>query len=390
MRGSRFLAEAEALLAVRVHGWRAAAPRFAALPPPDGGPSAAELLRAGQGPGLDLALPVRRAGGLSRAEAERIVVATARFGDGPLPAPPFQELPGLRFLLLADRDLAVPGWETVRVPAARSRPGARHAARPHPRRRAARRPGARGRGLAVRRAGAAPRRQPRTPCSRRWLVPQAFALCRHPRARGWREAVEDGLLAGAAPGPLVALAEACEAAGLADGRACDTRAVWRRHGDPGVAALMDAWAARAVRPRPPTPPSPRSSAEPAAPAAPRILPAALGGLDDGLLLRRRPLAGAAAAPGPAARRRPGGCRSPSSTPRNSPPPPRPSCAAASSPSSWPSTCPDRYDVAWTSDVEGTRDRVVVVLKGVLQTRRAGGARRARAPATSPSSAPGTT
>ena len=387
LRGARFLAEAEALLAVRVHGWRAAAPRFAALPPPDGGPSAAELLRAGPGPGLDLVLPVRRPGALPRAEAGRIVVATARFGDGPLPAPPFQELPGLRFLLLTDRDLAVPGWETVRVPAPDPDPARAMLL--------ARIRGAELLAGLVPEAGASLWVEPELrlvgsldTLLARWLAPQALALWRHPRARGWREAVEDGLLAGAAPGPLVELAEACEAAGLPEGPACDTRAVWRRHGDPGVAALMAAWAARRhARHR-------RRRLRRAAGRcrtrrpAPRILPAALGGLDDGLVL--------AAAPWPAPPPRPGrpppppgGCRSPSSTPRSSPPPPRPSCAAASSPSWWPSTCP----TAATSPGPATSRAPATgwwwCSRGCCRPA-APRSSRACATATSPSSAPGTT
>ena len=122
-------------------------------------------------------------------------------------------------------------------------------------------------------------------------------------------------------------------------------------------------------------------ADPARPR-PRILPAALGPLADGVFL--------AAAPWPAA---PARARAP-----------RPPAGGrlpvaflyaeqyAASASTFlragqlaelvAEHDPERYDIAWTSDVAGVRDQVVVLAKGVLQTRSAGGDRRARAPATS--------
>ena len=383
---ARRLAEAEALLAVRAEGWAAAAAPFAALAalPPGGagGSEAAALLaRPGRGPGLALALPAPGPAALPPEAAARLALATARFGPGPPPAPLFQALPGLRCLLLTDRDLAVPGWETVRVAPpdpdpARAMLYARiHAARLL--------------------ADAAPEAEASlwldpelrvvgnlNTLLARWLMPQDLALWRHPVARDWREAVEAALLAAPPQGPagLVALAEACEAAGLpgvsteacgpAGGGACDTRALWRRHGVAEVEALMAAWWARAAG-APETADAAFAAliADPAR-LRPRILPAGLGPLADGVFL--------AAAPWPAA---PARTRAP-----------RPPAGGrlpvaflyaeqyAASASTFlragqlaelvAEHDPERYAIAWTSDFEDVRDQVAVLAKGVLQTRSA--------------------
>ena len=233
---ARLLAEAEALLTVRVRGWTAAAPLFARL---NGAAGALALLRPGPGPGLDLALPVPGRPPLPPG----IVLYTARFGDGPPPPPLLQAVPGLRCLLLTDRALAVPGWETVRMPAG---PDAELRAR------------IRGPELLAEIAPGTEASLYLDPALRpvgdlaallaRWLVPQELALWRHPRAQGWREAIADALMAAPDPAALVALAEACEADRVPEAGACDTRAVWRRHAS-GLAALTEAWWARAAEPR---------------------------------------------------------------------------------------------------------------------------------------------
>ena len=354
-RDSRLLAEAEALLTVRVRGWAAAAPLFARLPP--GSADALALLREGPGPALDLALPGCRPA--PPRSAARVVVYTARFGDGPLPAPLFQAAPGVRCLLLADRPLTVPGWETVVSPdpdPARAQLAARIRGPELP-------------GIAEAEASLYldPALRPvgnLATLIARWLAPQDLALWRHPRAQGWREAVADALLgAPADPAALVALAEACEAEGVPEAGACDTRAVWRRHGAPGLDELTEAWWARAAGPE--TADAAFAAALARCRLRPRILPASLGPLADGIYL--------AHAPWPAPAR------------------PAPRAATGRIPLAFlyaeefaasASTFlragqlaelvaehdPERYDIAWTS--EPPRDRVVVLTKWALQTRTA--------------------
>jgi hypothetical protein len=337
---SRLHAEAAALLTARLHGWAAALPRFARLPPGSAGATA--LLRS-SGPALDLALPAE-----PRAELADAVLYTARFGDGPPPAPLFQSVPGLRCLLLTDRPLAVPGWETVRMPApdrgelaARIR-GPELLAGVEARASLYLDPGIR----VVGNLGT---------LLTRWLAPQDLALFRHPVAQGWREAVAEALMTQPAdPAALVALAEACEAAGLPEAGACDTRAIWRRHGPD---ALTEAWWARTTTPE--TADAAFAAALAATGVRPRILPASLGSLEDGVFL--------AHAPWPAPARSASG---------------RPPLAFvyAEEFAATASTflrmgqlaelvAESGYDVTWTSDF-GVRDRVVLLAKGALQTRRA--------------------
>ena len=373
--GARLPAEAEALLTARLQGWAAAAPRFAALarrgPRPAGAPSAAALLRPPEAAaGLDLALPARdRPPALPRDLAGRVVIYTAAFGDDPPPAPLLPAPPGLRCLLLTDRELAVTGWETRRTAPAQG-PGAALLQ-------------ARIRGAETL-AAAAPEAEASLfldPAMRitgnldtllaRWLWPQDLAMWRHPEGRDWREAIEARLTGDppADPAALVTLAAACTAAALPLGTgACDSRVIWRRHRDTRVAALMAAWWERAAE-APETADAALAAllADPAARfVRPAILPAALGPAGDSLFF--------AAAPGPA----------PLPPPRARPPAAGPLPVAflyaeqyAASASTFlrmgqlaeivAEHYPERFAVTWTSADEGLRDQVVVLAKGSLQT-----------------------
>ena len=410
----RFRAEAEALLTARIEGYAAAAPAFAALAgqpqtaapgpvsaPGSAGSGAFALLRpALPTPGVALAAPRSRAGTprTGAAPFAGIVLYTASFGAGPVPAPLLQALPGLRALLLTDRPLEVEGWETVVIPAPDPDPdrarlraclhGEEILARVAPDTRASLwiDPGLRVTGnLAT--------------LLERWLLPQEIALWRHGTARDWAEVTETALtgiappafaptgagpaLSPAAAGRLLALTDAAVAAGMPRGTgAGDARALWRRHGTPGVAALMAAWwegaeaspesaevllallLAEVHRAGPPEQGEPAAS--PAAGwAVPRILPPPPAAAPDGLFL--------AAAPWPRPRR------------RADPPAGRPLRIAflydeafASSASTFlragqlaelvAEELPGAYDIAWTTDVAGTRDSLVILTKWALQTR----------------------
>ena len=429
----RFRAEAEALLTARIEGYAAAGPAFAALAgqpqPAAPGPRAFALLRPNlPTPGVALATPRSRAGRprTGAAPFAGIVLYTARFGAGPVPAPLLQALPGLRALLLTDRPLRVEGWETVVMPAPDPDPD-------------------RARLLACLRgeeilAGIAPDTRASLwidPGMRvignlatlleRWLLPQEIALWRHGTARDWAEVTETALtgitppafapplsvplsvpppatvpaLSPAAAGRLLALTDAAIAAGMPRGTgAGDARALWRRHGSAGVAALMAAWQEgagaspesaetllalllaevhraeldRAEIHQPeihqaetpgPGEPAAASTSPAAGWAVPRILPPAPAAAPDGLFL--------AAAPWPRPKR------------RADPPAGRPLRIAflydeafAGSASTFlragqladlvAEELPGAYDIAWTTDVAGTRDSLVILTKWALQTR----------------------
>lgn len=369
---ARVLAETEALIVARRDGWAAAAPllvRLAGLPPrAAGAPAAAAVLRdPAPGPALELALPDRdRPAALPRAVAARVVLYTAAFGDSPPPPPLFQAVPGLRALLLTDRALAVPGWETRAADPDPDPVRALHFARIRgPELLAAAAPGTQA-SLWID-PGLRPVGNLDTLLAR-WLWPQDLALWRHPRAHGWHELAEERLTAEPDPA-AIALAAACAAEGLPRrAGACDPRLVWRRHAAPAAAALTAAWWERAEAA--PGAADLALAAALAAPAAPRpaILPAALGPADDGAYFA------AAAPPAAAARRRPLTAG------------PLPVVflyaeAFASTASTY-LRCgqladlvaehdPDRFAVRLTSDAETVRDALVVLAKGALQTLSAG-------------------
>ena len=246
------------MLTSRALGWDAAAPLFSALRPEARTGAAAALLRHRQTPAIWPALPAaHRPAALTEAEARGIVIYTTAFGEGPEPAPLFHGVPGLRFLCLTDRaDLAIPGWETVIPPAAPEGPEAGAWARilPH-------------RAL----AGAAPEARASlylAPDRKlvgnahtlmlRWLLPHDLVFWRSETGADWQDLAEARLI-GAAPEPdairaavpparVLAQARACAARGLPRDRgACDTGMIWRRHGSPEIAALMEAWWAAETR-----------------------------------------------------------------------------------------------------------------------------------------------
>jgi hypothetical protein len=372
LSGLRFLLDAEALMAARVQGWTAAAPlfaRLAALPRAAESPSAAALLRpATPGPGLDLALPAfARPDTLPPEIAARIVLYTAAFGDARPPAPLFQT-GGLRCLLFTDHDLAVPGWETRRTDPASHPARALLHARIH---------------ASAMLAETAPGAEASLfldPSMRvtgnldtllaRWLWPQDLALWRHGQGRGWREVIEAQLTTDPPDdlSALLSLAEACTARGLPQqGGACDTRVIWRRHGDARIADLMAAWWDRAAG-APETADAAfaallADAADPP-PIRPAILPAALGTAESNIFL--------AAAPWPAdvlpGRARPPAGRVPLAFLYTE--------EFAATASTYlragqlvdllVENDPDHYDIAWTSDFAGTRDRVVLLVKTALE------------------------
>lgn len=405
----RFRAEAEALLTARIEGYAAAGPAFAALAgqpqPAAPGPRAFALLRPNlPTPGVALATPRSRAGmpRTGAAPFAGIVLYTASFGAGPVPAPLLQALPGLRALLLTDRPLVVEGWETVGMPAPDPDPD-------HARLRAC----LRGEEIL---AGIAPDTRASLwidPGMRvtgnlatlleRWLLPQEIAFWRHGAARDWAEVTETALtgiappafappasapaLSPAAAGRLLALTDAAIAAGMPRGTgAGDARALWRRHGSAEVAALMAAWREgaesspesaeallalllaevhRAGAPGQAEPAAAASTSPAAGWAVPRILPPAPAAAPSGLFL--------AAAPWPRPKR------------RADPPAGRPLRIAflydeafAGSASTFlragqlaelvAEELPGAYDIAWTTDVAGTRDSLVILTKWALQSR----------------------
>ena len=74
-------------------------------------------------------------------------------------------------------------------------------------------------------------------------------MWRHGDGSDWQDLAEAALLTGAAdPAAVIAQARDCAARGIPrDGGAADTGLIWRRHADPGVQALMQAWWAEAGR-----------------------------------------------------------------------------------------------------------------------------------------------
>jgi hypothetical protein len=371
LRGrSRYLAEAEAVLTARTRGWDAAAPLFAQLERRGGGRAATPgLPRAARGAALDLILPdPDRPPHLAEAAAGRIVVYTTGFGDT-APPPQFQTVPGLRFLCLTDRaDLVRPGWETVACTPPVS--GAAAAA-------------AWCRILAHRAlAEAAPAEASLYLAPDRWLVGNLntllsrwlagpeLAFWRHPGGADWHDLAEHHLVAGTGGAEAVlAQARAAAARELPRGRgAVDTGVIWRRHGQPEVRALMEAWwQAQAACPGGAEDISLYAALhdpEAPAPLRPKVLPAALGPAGDNAYVARMP-----------GSRPPG--RTAAALRRPLPVAFVYSEAHAASASSFlrgrqlseivAAHDGDRFEVAYTGDTGPLRDQVVVLTKFALKT-----------------------
>lgn len=386
--GSAFLAQAEAMLTARAAGWAEAQPLFLAPAARKTPGAAAAILRQRPQPAIWPALPApERPAALSAAEAAGIVVYTASFGEAPGPGPLFHGVPGLRFLWLTDRaERAIPGWETV---LAAPPPGV------GPDRAAAwaRILPAQALGLAAPAAEAslwlAPDRKlvgNAHTLMLRWLLPHDLVLWRSEAGTDWQDLAESHLIG--APDPasaeaVIAQAQACAEAGIRRNRgACDTGMIWRRHGAFRVAALMERWwqedsahpgldaislyAALNPEGSPGVGPGVIPHPEPA-PGEDllRILPAALGTADNNAFLAASPL-------------------NRSRRPHRAPPAGRPLPVGflyAEKYAGAGSTVlrgkqlselvarqyPDAIDMAYLSDAEAFRDRVVILTKGAIQT-----------------------
>lgn len=240
--GSAFLIQGEAMLTARVKGWEAAAPLYAAAQARGTRGAARALLRWRPAPAIWPALPApARAASLTEAEARAMVVYTVAFGDDAGPTPLFHGGSGPRFLCLTDRaDRTVPGWETVVVapPVARAADWCRIL--PH-------------RALAE----AAPEARaslyvatdrvlvgnPHT-MALRWLLPHDLVFWRSEAGIDWQDLAEHSLITADADkgARIIAQARDCAARGIPrDLGACDTGMIWRRHAEPAVAAVMEAW-----------------------------------------------------------------------------------------------------------------------------------------------------
>lgn len=369
---------AAGLLVARTQGWAAAAPVFARLPaesgPVRGETRATVLLRDGAPrPALDLALPAQGRPAAPPPEiAARIVVYTALYHPDRRLPPAMTTSGGVRFICFGDREIEASGWSFVRRPARPPDPAGAEAfcrIRPH----------------AVL-ADVAPDAEWSLYVApemlvlgnlqtllARWLLPQEFALWRHPDCADWRDLAERRLAEGTAPAAeLLRQAAACEAAGLPrDAGAYDARVLWRRHGAPRVAALMDAWWAEFER-------APgaadlalcRVLHDPAAPppVAPAVLPAGHGPAGDSICFAEAPTLfrpPAAPAVRPAGRRLPVAivydkrfAGNASTLLRGE----QLSALVARRHA-------ERYEVTYAHDTSGLRDQVIVLTKGALRTRR---------------------
>lgn len=240
-----FLAQAEALFTARSAGWGAAAPLFGAIEAarldgrPLAGPTAVALLAPPKrSPAAKLAVPVaRRSMRLPAEMASRIIVYTVVQGIRPSLSPIFGMPKDLRFLCFTDQEIACPGWEIRPIEAGAS--GAMHKICPH-----------KVLGEAALSAEwslyLAPDRLIMGNLHTlfaRWLLPEPLVLWRNSQCIDWQDLAERHLVDGTAPVEAVlAQAEACAATAVPRDRGVhDTRFLWRRHGDPGIAAQMEAW-----------------------------------------------------------------------------------------------------------------------------------------------------
>jgi len=387
----RFLAEAEALLTARAHGWAAAAPlveRLAREGAALTGPGAAALLRPPcPAPAADLALPdPARPPDLPRKAAAEIIVYTARFGARPVLPPLFALTDRLRFLCFTDHPVAVPGWE-CRPSARPDLAGAAAEAFHRIRAEAVLAEVAPEAGFSL---WIAPDRVllgTLDTLITRWFLGRDLVLWRHARGADWHDLVEATLVTGTGPAGesvagaaevvagtmapgLLDQAAACDASGLPrETLLCDSGLMWRRHGAQDVAALMAAWwdirAERGAGAGDPDLDLARALI--ATPAVrPHILPAALGPATDNLYVARQPRQGRAR---PRALPAAGAgkllpvrflfaekyARSASALLRGE------QLSAMIG-----TAFPDRFDVAYVGEIEALRDAVVIVTKGALK------------------------
>ena len=387
---ARFLAEAEALLTARTRGWEAAAPfftRLATLAPGEGratdpaGSLATRLLCAAPAatPVPRLAIPAAtRPSSLPAEVAAGIVVYTAILGTPRLLPPVFGLEGRIRLVCFTDQPVTAPGWE-IRPPAPAATASGEAAAAFH-------------KILPVETlAEAAPEASASLWLDpdrwligntdtfiARWLLPQALALWRSD-ASDWRALAEAHLLAGpsrngpagsgTAPAAVLAQAARFAAENLPENRgACDTAMIWRRHDDPGVAALTMAWWAswqavpgaddlalyRALH----------GPAGLATAAPPAVLPARLGRAAENIFTAKAPRRPPRRRlPVPAGRALPVTFVSAAAHARSASTLLRGHQLAALVGAAW----PGRYEVSFTEEAGGVAGGVVVLTKGALAT-----------------------
>lgn len=289
---SRFFAEAEALLTARCRSWEAAAPNFERAADLSGLSASALLHPDRLSPPVLLAAPAPdRALRLGEAAA-RIVVYTTLVGKGQRLPQRLSNLEGVRFLCFTDQDVTAPGWEIVPLPAREGGPVEAAAfckICPHE---------------AL--GSVAPEAEASLFVAAdmlmignletlltRWLLHEAFVVWRHARCIDWHDLAEQHLIKEPRnDGKVIAQAVAFERVGIPNGRgACDTRVLWRRHGQPEIVAAMDGWwRAFAEAPGADDLALYRLLNGPEAPvnAPPSILPAILGSSEDNLFFAAVP------------------------------------------------------------------------------------------------------
>lgn len=363
-----FLAQAEALLTARSAGWRAAAPLFRQLANDvrNGrlkGPAAVDLLAPERIAAVgEVVVPAAgRPIFLPRETAARIVVYTVAAGQRP-PLHPALGMPsGLRFLCFTEQEVTAPGWE-IR-PLAEDRPASFHKICPYEALRGA----APGADWSLYIAPDQLIMGNLEALLTRWLLPQPFALWRHRACADWHDLAERQLLDGtAAPAAVLAHAEACAATAVPRDRGVfDTSVLWRRHDDPAVTRLMDAWwALEEQAPGADALSLCRAIHGAAGTGVPRVMPEALGGPAFNIWFGRytRPPLWQRAAPALRNGRVP---------------------VTFLYSDRWPDhgitimrgkqlsrmiaeRYPDRYAVTYTPDLESVRDQVVIVNRGAIQ------------------------
>lgn len=358
-----FPAQAEALLTARTAGWAEAAPMFRAIATaPLEGPGAQSLLAPPKPfPPATLAAPVPgRPIDLPPDVAARTVVYTVATGARP-PLHPVPARPdGLRFLCFTDQALAVPGWEIRPLGQGN---GPFHKICAH-RALAEAAPDA-DRSLYV-----APERLligNLDTLFTRWLADTPLALWRHGESGDWHDLAERRAVARAPTAAAVlAQAEACAATAMPRDRGLhDTGLLWRRHHDPAVARLMEDWW-RLDREAPGADEMSlcRALHGGEAAVAPAVLPEALGTAELNIFFGRyaRPPVPRPEAPALRAARLPvtflyhDRWRDHGITIM------RGLQLSRMIAGRW----SDRYDVAYTADIDAVRDRVVIVNRSAIQ------------------------
>lgn len=289
-----FFARAEAILTARTIGWGAAAPLFARVaadPRREAAlaPASVATLLTGSSP----ASPVRLALPVTRHEADptpelgsRIVIYTACFGRPFTLDPMFGVPASVRCLCFTDQPVVAPGWEVIHVETAAD---AFHKLCPHRVLPAVAPTADMSLYIAPERVIAGNLHTLFT----RWLLPQPLVVWRHADCGDWHALAEHRLLrTPERTAEILAQAQQAERDQLPRGLgAYDTDVLWRRHGAPEVAALMDAWwTLQQAAPGPDDIHFYRlAHAADAQTPSPAIMPATLGSALDNAFFAERPL-----------------------------------------------------------------------------------------------------